>query len=507
MMSRFRYVKGNIIKITGGKHRIFGESIEFISAKRVIMVGDEGGVSYGSNPEKPPVRKGTYIIEGKWTSDKEGQHQITEAKIGDYVYLHIETQNIGDGEFLLVKIHDYDEILYIDIIKEDDYLKIIDGTTDSTAEMLKVMNGKAVQHFQLGEGSKALIKDELDKTIELYAKVTYLTDRNVQVPVGEDSYLKVKPEETTGEIIFQSASNNHPLPMIFDAQTGEPYYFDVKSMLDYGKESYSYIRKMNRIVTPQTLNGLEKKSYEFAIRRLKAGELVFNDGSVGTTKRLYEYTIENLDQTYTNKIVMGVNKGNFVKGGTSRGINQLEAFSSRGKAGVLKFLGKNMPLISSVMDLSSMAVAVGNGEKPPIPFMPPFVTWEVERICKEMDEFTYDLFFHGLNNVLFGNIDHYETGMNAVDDYINKWNYKQQNVPHLKYNWQVVRLTESTLEKLLRNEIEKEEFIANLYEKGDYEVERNCGILVFTNFEKDEYDREIVKHYIYAIFLPEIEEK
>lgn len=54
-MSRFRYVKGTITKITGGDHNIYSRNgnINFIAAKKVNSDGLEGGQIYTNNPIFP----------------------------------------------------------------------------------------------------------------------------------------------------------------------------------------------------------------------------------------------------------------------------------------------------------------------------------------------------------------------------------------------------------------------------------------------------------------------
>lgn len=73
-MARFRYVKGDIIKTTKGKHRIFAkDNIEFISAKKVSIVGKEGGVVYGT-PEKY-IHSPLNIEEGNYTLESTYAHE------------------------------------------------------------------------------------------------------------------------------------------------------------------------------------------------------------------------------------------------------------------------------------------------------------------------------------------------------------------------------------------------------------------------------------------------
>lgn len=299
-------------------------------------------------------------------------------------------------------------------------------------------------------------------------------------------------EKLRGDIIFQKASEIHPFPMTFDANSGDVYYIQIKKFI---QDSYSNYESLKGIALPESLSIFEKKSYNFALRRLKAGELVFNDGTTGKTSRFYERTVENIDKTFSKKIVMGINKGNFKPGVTSKGINQLEAFSNKGIAGSIKFIGKTMTLFSVAMDLSDMIIAVGNGEKPPIPFMPPFVTWEVERICENIAKWEYEFFIYNLNSTLFGKARSHRKGMDAVNHFLESWDFKN---PHLKYNWKVVHLSQQTLEKLINGEIKKIEHIEDL-EYMDNKNAPDCGILVFTSYEEVD-----IKHYIYAVFLPEI---
>uniref|UniRef100_UPI0039A5F25F hypothetical protein n=1 Tax=Ornithobacterium rhinotracheale TaxID=28251 RepID=UPI0039A5F25F len=521
-MSRTRIVKGNITKIIGGNYKRYSKDDIVNIGSKVIQVGKEGGVTYGDNPDSFETISSNHIIDGYWSSDIEGNNEITNAKIGDKVYFHIKTQNIpvdylpddlkNKLRFSLYRYRKLKHPIHLEVfsfisgiqlpknesrqieyITWDDFNenKQLDDEEKNTIkpyDSVIVNNNKAVIPLTLSEGLSRYFVD--NNKLQLYFKLSYSKDINVKIPYKEEDFLKV--EKLRGDIIFQKASEIHPFPMTFDANSGDVYYIQIGKFI---QDSYSNYQSLKGIALPESLSIFEKKSYNFALRRLKAGELVFNDGTTGKTSRFYERTVENIDKTFSKKIVMGINKGNFKPGVTSKGINQLEAFSNKGIAGSIKFIGKTMTLFSVAMDLSDMIIAVGNGEKPPIPFMPPFVTWEVERICNDIAEFEYNVFFNGLNNVLFGNIDHYEKGIFAVKSFIKRWNTLN---PHKKYNWKVVNLSQQTLEKLINGEIKKIEHIEDL-EYMDNENVPNCGILVFTSYEEVD-----IKHYIYAVFLPEI---
>ncbi len=523
-MSKESYIGGdNIVWVGGTTTEFIGKGT--YSSQQKLLITSDGTKHFGNRPEVYESKTGEYIIDGYWSRDLEGTEKISEAKIGDKVYFQVNTQNIPTNHLpdniknkvtfhlfnfkkleypILIKFYSYlknvqlpssesEEIAYIvwDDINENKQLDQEEKDSIKPYDSVLVTQAEAVIPLTLTNGLNNFFAGKRD--LKLYFKLSYYTDLNVQLPQIEEDFLKIKYPK--GKIIFQKASVQHSFPMVFDTKTGDPYYIDVgKKVLKSGL----YGNKIKGLMLPAQIDSFTKKSYEFAIRRLKAGALLFNDGTVGKTKRLYEYTVKNIDETFSEKIVMGVNKGTFNPGVTSKGINQLEAFSSKGIAGGVKFIGKVMPLFSAVMDLSNMAVAVTNGEKPPIPFMPPFVTWEVEKICQEIEEFEYDLFFNGLNNVLFSKIDINYSGMDAVKLFIEQWNI--QNA-HAKYNWKVVNLTQSTLEQLLTGKIRKIEYIEDLSTMGNPSPgDVNCGILVFTSYEED----GDINHYVYATFLPEI---
>lgn len=511
---------GKITRIVKGTNSIECETWTVYTDKFTAYAGKgshftaDGGTIIGEPKEAPIISN--HFVDGYWSSDSAGNNKITKAELGDTVYFIVELKNlVEDQKSLSFQLHEYNAAYWISlwiipyqyVPKNSKKIGLINITGEGT-ELEKesdykneeITGTKSVIKFTLTEKGilTNMLREDREKYLQLYFDLEYNSEQ-IKLPKEENLYLKIFPKN--GEIIFQSASQNHKLPMMFDARTGDPYYVEAKQQI---VKSGLNANKIKGLLIPPEIDMFTKKSYEFAVRRLKAGELVFSDGTVGKTKRLYEYTIKNIDETFSEKVVMGINKGNFNPGVTSKSVNQLEAFSSKGIAGGAKFIGKVMPLFSSVMDISNMAVAVGNGEKPPIPFMPPFVTMEVERICNEQNEFVYETFFNGLNNVLLGNIDYHKKGMYAVEAYIEQWNNAQRNVSEWQYNWQVVRLSQPTLEKLLKGEIKGIEYIVDLTKESGYEEAINCGILVFTNYETDEKNREVVKHYIYTIFLPEM---
>ncbi len=100
-MSRFRYVKGSITKITGGKHRVFSKDvIEHISAKRVIQVGKEEGVSYGA-PEAPPALSPPavlkkFLVHFRRPEDYVGKYGFDWLR-DEYIYPIVTVTNDNNG--------------------------------------------------------------------------------------------------------------------------------------------------------------------------------------------------------------------------------------------------------------------------------------------------------------------------------------------------------------------------------------------------------------------------
>lgn len=74
-MSRLRYVKGNVVEITGGNYKVYSEdNIEIHSGDKIIQSGEEKGVSFGK-PKSPPAPKiiPKCVVEfrplGKWNGE------------------------------------------------------------------------------------------------------------------------------------------------------------------------------------------------------------------------------------------------------------------------------------------------------------------------------------------------------------------------------------------------------------------------------------------------------
>jgi len=91
-MSRTRIVGGTYTKITGGTYKMYTEGDTIISAAGKNDFANAENIIIGTNPERCEFSffSSEYILEGYWSSDKEGKNKITRASLGDIVYFCIK---------------------------------------------------------------------------------------------------------------------------------------------------------------------------------------------------------------------------------------------------------------------------------------------------------------------------------------------------------------------------------------------------------------------------------
>lgn len=105
-MSRTRIVKGNITKIIGGNYKRYSEDdIENIGSK-VIQIGQEDGVSYGTNEEPPNF--GVEIEEIYWAFGEENERIKDYSKHYVDVNLVVKVKNGKPGDFVKIRIKSED---------------------------------------------------------------------------------------------------------------------------------------------------------------------------------------------------------------------------------------------------------------------------------------------------------------------------------------------------------------------------------------------------------------
>lgn len=491
----------------------------------------DGGTNFGEPKDPPPV--GKYFVKGWWTD--ENDKTIKEATIGNKVKFHLQMQNIpkdDDKRQVKMELRDFEEfsLLYYILGIETDKFKGYDEISIKAYDENKNVYSK--EYWEIDSSNKIVIKlnldgdslikmlaKEHDRNLELYFRCSYSNPENyievLHFPEMESDYLKVNPPPIVEPIIFVEASQQHKLPALYSADDGSPWYVNIISGMEDAKDQAEKVAGDIEIIKnffaegggasyePDEINKWTKRSYEIAVRKLNKGELIFNDGTKGVTNRYHRYTVSDIDGTYSQQVMMGVNRGKFKKGVTSKGINQLEAQASRGVARVFKTVGELNPFWDAICDVADILVSAANGERPPLPFTPPFVSDYIDRYFDEM----YEDFRERWKNDLFKAV---VQGKHSVNEYLSKRKYKdEKSLPNLGF--QLIELSEEGIRKILTKEItcvnDKTNpkiplILESLPNIG--EGPRDAGILVQSLENDDEYGRLVKHHYIHAIFLKDL---
>ncbi len=182
---RIRYVYGKMIKKTGGNYDMYsGKNMNFCG----ISINETANerICYGE-PDDLPSQENHFIEKGWWSIDKSGEHPITRAVPGMNVYFHIKTNNIPDGDKVLIGFYEYDNSEKEESGKEG---KDKDGHKVLSTGYYKVRNGKIVLLKPLNNLDSFINKNnDIDKLIKLYSICTY--NNSVKLPSNNDDDLVV----------------------------------------------------------------------------------------------------------------------------------------------------------------------------------------------------------------------------------------------------------------------------------------------------------------------------
>ena len=535
---------GKITRIVGGLNSIECESWTVYTDKFTAYANGgshftaDKGTNFG-DPDDPPSGK-KYFEKGYWTDSE--VKRIKEAKLGDTVQFHLVMRNIypitsWEDENVTLELREFDSkipniLLYmatfgIKDIKAHDKIKLFfenkDGAYSRFTKIKIEPSMKMVITISLDE--KALIKyiiDDGGRNLELYFNFNYYSARNIEaeeadLPILESDFLLVKPPPLAEPIVFVEASDVHKFPAIYSAEDGSPWYVnilspeaykEIKGIRGQGEEVAGNIEIIRNFFKedgsgayePEKITEWEKRAYNIAVRKLSKGELIFNDGTKGVSNRFHRYDVSDIDGRFSEQVLMGVNRGKFKSGVTSKGINQLEAHANRGIAKVFKTVGEINPLWDAICDVADILVAAANGERPPLPFTPPFVTTYINNMFDEMYEDFRVIWQNELRIVML-------KGLKAVDNFLRNDAYNdKQSIPNLGFK--IIELSEEGIRKILTKEIDCVNDKSN--PKSPYMIEslpnigegaRDSGILVQSTENKDKYGRLVLHHYIHAIFI------
>ena len=485
----------------------------------------DGGTNFGEPKDPPPV--GKYFVKGWWTD--ENDKTIKEATIGNKVKFHLQMQNIpkdDDKRQVKMELRDFEEfsLLYYILGIETDKFKGYD--TISIKSYDKDGNVYSKENWDIDSEQKVVIKlvlggdslikmisEEHDRDLELYFRASYIDPENrievLHFPEMESDYLKVNPPPVVEPIIFVQASEQHKLPALYSADDGNPWYVNVneplihKQIMDEAEGIVGDIDTIKNFFSeggggsfePDEMDKWSKRSYEIAVRKMNKGQLIFNDGTRGVTNRFHRYTVSDIDGRYSAEVMAGVNRGNFRPGVTSRGINQLEAQANRGVAKVFKTVGELTPLWDAICDVADILVAAANGERPPLPFTPPFVTDIVNRMNAENQEFIIENWNKELQKAI-------KVGKVAVENVV-------KSEINIKYNlgFSSMGISEELLTKILKKEYKEYDRSYTDFESyliNESKGKKEASLLVRSVEDLDEYKRETLSHYIYAIYLNDL---
>lgn len=358
-----------------------------------------------------------------------------------------------------------------------------------------------------------------EKFIELYFNFIYHSEREhetevADLPIMESDFLVVKPKPVIEPIIFVEASSTHPLPALYSAEDGSPWYVnimspeayqEIKNIPEDAKEMATDLKMVKDFFTgeggsgfkPDEVNEWTKRSYDVAIRKMNKGELIFSDGTRGVTNRYHRYTVANIDGNYSQQVMMGVNRGKFKPGVSSKSINQLEAQSGKGVGKIFKTFGEIAPVWDALCDMADILVSAANGKLPPLPFTPPFVSWEVERFWADVDEFILRQWNSSLQQAISKGREDLNLFLNDAGEITKTYNL----------GYSLINLSEEFLNKILTKEwceYDKSSSDFESYITNQSQGKKVASILVQKLEQNDQYNRLTYYHYIHAIYLKDM---
>lgn len=507
-MSKYTFVGGDIIKKIGGRSLTFAKGDIINEGSEVIQKGKEG-VFYGKPGDPPLLSK--FFIEGYWASDEQGNNPITTAELGDKVYFIIKFKNvlptIETIKFELCKLVNqhfkWSGFLLLYFSERGDNIKTIKIVTDEEGneeekiyEEEKITNMQTVIPLTISKTGKiqSLLKKEKEANLFFWIKYDYEKKR---LPEKKENYLVVnRPKKEDGLLILVQASKEHLLPELYDAETGDQWIVNIieeakeinKEITEPFTKNAMYGNKIKKLSsTTNEANAMEKRMYKKVVERLGKGELITNKGTTTSTTRIVLKKIYEIDNKFVEKIPVGVNKGNFEPGVTTKGINQFDATLHKGASGFKMKIINVSKIGGDLVSVATMMKDVANGDQMDIPFMPPFVPMIVDQQIAEMNEENHENFLVKLNIAkATGNIE-------TIQSLFSR------NAEEIRKGYDLIFVSDDDLDKILEN---KKRFKNDLYYQKKWD-KRNFsnGLIIEYKEIKDEYGREIFVYYIHAIYL------
>lgn len=369
------------------------------------------------------------FVKSWWASDKEGKTPLTEARLEDTVYFHVDTKGIKEGFEIEFKLYDYDSFLgyndeFRDILNPDDD-KFPDKEIIKTAKVDK--NKHASIELKLDNSWEKLIAEEWPlKEIEMYWTADCdEVGLKQDLPADKGQYLKVRYSKR--DLYVKPATTGYHLPEMVSSKGG------LLLLVNMGQDK-----------AKEFLGGkIDSAISGIALAKLEAGKLISNQGK--------EYTrgaeVIKTKDVYTSegKLLKNVSQADNMGNAsyTTKGISQYDYFATVGtRVKILGFLKQSLDIFD-VYDLFKFAKATHeNGldhSKPlsiPLGPLTPISSLAgilVSEMANDIDQSLEEVFQMQLDEAK-------ELGVEAVK-YIAK---------HNDYRYEVVEIYKSTSQKMLQ---------------------------------------------------------
>jgi hypothetical protein len=416
------------------------------------------------------------VLNGYWTSDREGKKSLQKSKLGETVYFQIETEHINNNEKLELRLGEYDYSFWFDNLDPDDY----EFPVEEVKKTVSVKDNKATVELLLEEIWEKVVKDDHDnrfqsnQSIELYWEVKYKNQKK-QLPEETDNYLRVAQSNKT--LYIKTPTPSHNLPE-FISNNGDPML-----LMEFGKGfAKNKIIEKGLDIAKSKANTQIKK---IAFAKLKKGYMVDNNGKVYTGKRLvYKYKeiysnsgelFENIEQGKN----FGYNHGNGLN--TNKGISQYDYFSKNGKRvtffGMVKQLG-------NVFDIFNLVKTAGEdldmSEPLPLDAGPLSPIFDLAGVLVQQQKAETDMW---LEEIVQLKIDEAKLkGLEVTRKVINTWNHNKE------FKWALLPVSAETANKLLQGKYKTfDELKSSKFNDNDFLNNINILYREVLNTNRDEY--------------------
>lgn len=420
------------------------------------------------------------IINGYWSSDKNGMQPITKANLDELVYFNIKTSRKFEGKEIKLKLFEDDG----DLRKPDEKFPAISNDKKNLIKReyiktVKIKNQKATIEISLLNIWDSILDKDFGFEIELYW-VAYQKDF---LFLGERLYSTLNVSRSLRYIYLNTPIDGYSLPELLTSM-GETIIFAI------GDAS-----KVNDLVTEK----LDDARFFIGCRTLKQGNLVTNSLDIikREKSRLYQYHIYNNEGTNVN-IIKASNfgfKNKYVNNGkvvTTKGISQIDYFTNNGVLNNTLKLSKEIINIWDFTSLTDIMFKDGFGTIPnPTP-----VGWAVDILTQFVIIPHFNEIISELKKAAFVDFEKAkQKGLKACIEYIDKSTLIRKDFLKMKH----IAVSTKTLNKLLKGDFLTIDNLIKFRDQNSISTSEWIHT-IFYREEKDNY-REDPRIIIECIFI------